>query len=173
MRKTSKYAQKLKRIGNTYNAAEYLNVIQRCRPYTNEPIPGSWLEGTQSAATKAMLRVRESYVAFKDGKATGEDFDVIAHALGVAWIRAIDIAGVDAFTNTMLPIITTANEAMERSRTRFKKFGKWGFDGPAIDAVDYGIEVYETIISSSSPAQMTQAADRRNDIVEQKLRLAA
>lgn len=35
MKKTTKYARK-RAAGHTYNSAEFLNVIDRCRPYTDE-----------------------------------------------------------------------------------------------------------------------------------------
>ena len=41
------------------------------------------------------------------------------------------------------------------------RIGRMAFDGPAIDQVAAGIEVYESILQSSSPAQMTMAADER------------
>ena len=169
MRKTSTYANKQRqRNDGTFNGAEWLNTIQRCRPYTEEPIIGSWVDGTQSAATKAQLLVRESFQSIKAGTADndGRDFDIICHALGVTWLRAIEIAGEDEFDNAMLPIIKTANTAMERCRSRFTTLGRWGFDGPALDEVDAGIELYETILQASSPAQMTAVSDQRNAILE-------
>lgn len=168
MRKSSPYAMKLKRQGNHYNGAEYLNAIQRCRPYTAETIHGSWIEGTQSAADKAMILVRSAYVAIKNGQSpAGEyrDFDLLAHALGVSTLRAIDIAGPDDFDNPMLRILRDATHAMERCRERRLRIGAWGFDGPALDQVDAGIEIYETILQASSPAQMEEVTVRRVEIL--------
>lgn len=167
MRKTSTYARKQRMLGNTYNGAEAFNVIQRCRAYTDEPVIGMKVEGNQTAATKAMLMGRESYEAIQKGTAASVDFDVLCHVLGVSWLRAIEIAGDDAFDNAMLPIIKTANNAMERVRARFNRIGRWGFDGPAIDEVLAGLELYETILQASSPAQMTACADKRNAILEE------
>ena len=168
MRKTSTYARKQRLTGATFNGAEWMNQIQRRRTYSDEPIPGSWVEGTQSAATKAMLLVRQAFESIKAGHAShdGRDFDILCHALGVAWLRAIEIAGADDFDNPMLPIIQAANTAMERARARFLKLGKWGFDGPALDEVDAGVELYETILQASSPAQMTTVSEQRNAILE-------
>jgi hypothetical protein len=168
MRKTTAYARKQRRQGATYNGAEAFNTIQRCRAYTDEPVIGMKVEGTQTAATKAMLLVREAFIAIKHGTATndGLDFDVIAHALGVAWLRAVEIAGYEATSNPMLCVIQDANEAMRRTRDRFERLTRWGFDGPAIDEVGAGIELYETILQSSSPAQMTAAADQRAAILK-------
>lgn len=167
-RKTSAYAMKLKRIGNYYNGAQYLNVIQRSRPYDAEPIIGSWIEGTHSAAQKAMILVRDAYVSIKNGAADPADsreFDLLAHALGVTYLRACDIAGQDEFDNPMLPIWRAGNEAMRRVSDRYNKIGRWGFDGPALDEVDAAIELYETILQASSPAQMEEATVRRLEIL--------
>lgn len=169
MRKTSAYARKMRRLGNTYNGAEGFNAIQRCRQYTEEPLPGmESVAGTQTAATKSMLLVREAYEAMKNTACIDptHDFDVLAHAIGVSWIRAVDIAGEDEFTNTMLPILRAANDALSRSRERFHRIGRMGFDGPAIDQVMAGIEVYEAIVQASSPAQMTAAVAERSAILK-------
>lgn len=167
MRKSSTYARKQRLRGYTYNGAEGFNTIQRCRAYTTEPIIGmECVEGTQSAATKAMLMGRAAYEAMRTGNAEAVDFDVLAHVLGVSWVRAIDIAGHDEFDNPMLTIIKTANEAMSRVKDRHQRVGRFGFDGRAIDEVLAGIEVYEAILQASSPAQMSSAADRRSRILE-------
>jgi hypothetical protein len=169
MRKTSAYARKQRRLGGIYNGAEGFNVIQRCRQYTDEPLPGMEIvAGTQSAADKSMLLVREAYLAMKNTTCIdpAHDFDVLAHAIGVAWIRAVQIAGEDEFTNTMLPILRAANEALSRSRERFLRIGRMGFDGPAIEQVMAGVELYETIVQASSPAQMTAATDERRATVK-------
>lgn len=161
MRKTTTYARKQRRLGGTYNGAEAFNAIQRCRSYSDEPVFGMQVEGTQSAATGAMLKVRQAYGAMLDGSGTEDDYDKLAHALGVSMLRAIEISGEDDFQNPMLPILKTATDGMRRANARYARLGRWGFDGPAIDEVLAGVELYETILQASSPAQMTAAADQR------------
>lgn len=171
MRKTSAYARKQRRLGGVYNGVEGFNVIQRCRQYTSEPLPGMQsVAGTQTAADKSMILVREAYLAMKGNACIdpAHDFDVLAHAIGVSWIRAVQIAGEDEFTNTMLPILKAANDALGRSKERFQRIGRMGFDGPAIDQVEAGIEVYEAIVSASSPAQMSAAAMERKAVLIRK-----
>lgn len=167
MRKTSTYARKQRMLGNTYNGAEAFNTIQRCRAYTDEPVIGMKVEGTQSAATRSMLQVRQAYDAMLVGSATEQDFDKLAHALGVSMLRAIEIAGDDDFDNPMLPILKTATEATRRAQDRYKRVRRWGFDGPAIDEVLAGVELFETILQASSPAQMTAAAEQREAILQE------
>ena len=166
MRKTTAYARKQRQLGGVYNGAEAFNAIQRCRSYTDEPIPGMKVEGTQSAATGAMLKVRQAYGAMLDGSGTEDDYDKLGHALGVSILRAIEIAGEDDFSNPMLPILKAATTAVRRSNDRYMRLKRWGFDGLAIDEVLAGVELYETILQASSPAQMTAAADQREAILE-------
>jgi hypothetical protein len=168
MRKQSAYARKIQRKPY-YNGAMFLNVIQRCRPYTDDPIVGTSIEGNQSAATKAMIMVRDAFQSIKAGtspKNECRDFDILAHAFGVTTLRSIDIAGQDPCLNPMLPICRAGNDALERCRVRRNRFEKWEFDKPAVAEVDAAIELYETILQSSSPAQMEEATVRRIEILE-------
>ena len=50
---------------------------------------------------------------------------------------------------------------MRKVMTRRKRFGKWEMLPAEIEAVDWALEIYETILLASSPAQMTLAADLR------------
>ena len=114
MKKTTRYARRMA-LQPAYNGAAHLNVIQRSRPYSTEPILGGCIEASQSAADKAMLMVRDAFVSIQHGHADpngSRSFDVLAHALGVAFLRAVDIAGEDEFDNPMLPIWRAGNEAL-------------------------------------------------------------
>jgi len=169
-RKTSAYARKMRRRpdGGIYNAAQWLNTIQDCRAYTETaPIPGSYLPGggiTASVVTTVALRVRAAFDALRRGEVAADDVlphDTLAHALGVAWLRALDIAGDDPVHNPMLPLLRTATEAVLRMGQRRRQVGRWGLDGPGLQAVADGLDVYEEILANSSPAQMAAAADTR------------
>ena len=96
-RKTTTYARKRERTGGTFNGAEFLNAISRCRPYTNEVLPGAVVqEPTQAAADKSIRKVRESFGRLSTGQThctDQDDFDRLAHALSVSCIRAGQIAG--------------------------------------------------------------------------------
>lgn len=172
MRKTSAYARKQRRLGATYNGAEWANTIQRCRPYgTNDIVDGVLAGATQGAADKAAILVRSAYNAIKDGQAASNDsleHDRIAHAIGVATIRAIQIAGEDESTNYALAILNKGTAAMRRVAARYHAIGRWGFDGPAIEEIGAAIEAYEVILQASSPAQMAIASDTRWEILKRQ-----
>lgn len=179
MRKTSTYARKARRSGGTFNAGAFINTIAACRAYTDEPIiPGMDLMSTQAAATKNAIMVREEFDALKSGKAEGtRAFDVLANAVDVATIRAIEIAGNIPSHNPMLPILLDAGHALTRMRHRFEATGRMGLDGPAIGELAAAMDVYDEILSNSSPRQMTMAEDVRFDVLagkkSDKVRLAA
>ena len=173
MRKTSAYARKQKRMGHfSYNGAEWANTIQRCRPYgTDDVVDGVISGATQGAADKAAILVRSAYETIKSGMADPKDsleYDRIAHAIGVATIRAIQVAGEDATTNYALEILNKGTAAMRRVAARYDAIGKWGFDGPAIEEVADAIDAYETFLQSSSPAQMTIASNTRWEILKRQ-----
>lgn len=173
-RKTSAYARKIRRQPHlgVVNGAEWLNAIQRSRPYeVDEPIPGTWLPGggeTRSAATLVALRVRAAFDRLRLGEVPPDDaepHDLLAHVLGVAWLRAIDIAGPDATHNPMLPIIQAGLDALRRAGERHTRLHAWGLDGPAITQLADALYVYDEILMHSSPAQMTAAHDKRTRLL--------
>ena len=168
MKKTTKYARK-RAAGHTYNSAEFLNAIDRCRTYTDEPIIGGMVkEGTATAANKAELRTQAAAKDLMEHTKPldpEQAFDVLSHALGVSIIRAIQIQPVEE-KNPALPILKAGTQAVERSIARYQKHGLWGMDAPGkLDLAD-AIDVYVQILRSSSPAQMTKAADERTKIIQ-------
>lgn len=175
-RKTSAYARKMRRepTKGTFNGAAWLNTLQRCRPYTAEPIPGAFNPDggqTLTAAEGAALRVRAAFDVIRNGQARKDDtepHDLLAHAVGVARLRAEEIAGPSPAQNPMLPILDDAAAALLRMAARWRRAGAWGLDGPGLVAVGDALQVYEEILMNSSPAQMAAAADRRARIVEQQ-----
>lgn len=169
MRKSSTYARK--RRTHT-NGMEWLDALTRCRPYTDEPIPGSWLAtGTQEAASNAMATVRESFIRLQDGltpPTDEDDFNRLAHALGVASIRAWQIAGEDPATNEMLLPLNSGNAALKRVRARFLTWNKWELLAADTAAIDWAVEIYEAVVQASSPAQMSDVCNKRADWLKTK-----
>ena len=173
MRKTSAYARKMRRQPERaqFSGAEWINTFQRCRGYTDEPIPGAWNPDggqTVTAANGAALRIRAAYDVIKTATVAPDDMephDLLAHAVGVAWLRAIDIAGHDTGKNPMLPILKLGADAIQRLGESRRRTGAWGFDGPAIQQVADALDVYEEILMKSSPLQMASASKKREQLL--------
>jgi hypothetical protein len=97
-RKMSAYARRMQRTqhAGTFNGAEWLNVIQRCRSFDEaEPIPGSWVPSTASTAAHMEQLARDALARLINGQVGAEEtdpFDHLAHAVGVAMVR--DLRGV-------------------------------------------------------------------------------
>jgi hypothetical protein len=129
-RKTTAYARKIRRTGPGFNGAAWLNTLERVRSYTSEPIfHGIEAADTMSAAVKSALVVREAFEDLRTGAAARDDgraWDIMAHAVDVATIRCIEIAGNDPDKNPMLPIMLAANAALKRIRERRDRTGSWG-----------------------------------------------
>lgn len=98
-----------------------------------------------------LLRIRAAYDRLKDGGADQEDFNRVAVAINLAKVRAMEIS------EPMANEIEIAQDAMMACKTRYQKHGRFGFDGPSIQAMDYAVEAYEVILSESSPKQMENA----------------
>lgn len=145
--------------------ASHLDVIMRCRPYSDEPIPGSWADcGTQAAAEKSIAKALAAFESIKARTTPPDDeanFELLSHALGISCIRAGQIAGSDQATNPMLPILIMGNAALRRLLNRRRAEGVWCFDGPALVDLPVALEQYAEIVRASSPAQMVNAYDLR------------
>lgn len=164
MRKTSTYSRKRQTVGMQWNGAAWLNTLQRCTGYSTESLPGSWLPGTQDAADNAVKRVQDAFSSMRSDQTppdNEEHFDLLAHALGVSCIRAGQIAGTVPQDNLMLPPLIAGNVALRAVFNRRRKWGKWELLAGDIEAIDYALEIYQTIVLASSPAQMSEAVDLR------------
>lgn len=167
-KKMTAYARK--RLGKphagTFNGAEFLNTLQRCRPYTEEPLPGSWLEGTQEAADNARNIVNRALGKLVSHKLKPDDtaeFDLLAHALGVALIRSVEIGGDDC---EPVALCKAGNDALRSIKKRHDEIGRWGTTRPEQIALGEAVMVYEAILQASSPAQMVDATEKRMKILE-------
>lgn len=176
MRKTSTYSRKRLHKPYQFNGAEWLNAIGRCRPYSDEPVIGSWMpQGTTQISHGVLAEARMAYQGIKDGFFTPDQtdpYDMLAHVTGVAKIRAIEIAGVDPEVNHLLPMLYLAEDALRRIRARWEKLQTWGMDGPGIAALADALDIYQEILTQSSPQQMADATDVRIAVLN-RMRAAA
>lgn len=173
MKKLSKYTAKRRHPGGgTFNAANWQNVIQRNRAYTDEPVPGATVEGTIGAAEAADNRMSFALMRLLEhrkpdtAEACEETFDLLAHALGVATIRCLQIQP-DTEKNEALPVLKAGTDALQRSIERYKASGAWGVDGPGRAPLADAIDLFSSILMQSSPAQMTKASDERERLLRE------
>jgi hypothetical protein len=176
MKKMSAYTRK--RLGKpdagTYNGAAFLNVIQNCRAYSNEPIIGSWIPGTQDAADNARNIVNRALGALVGHKLKPEEtaeFDILGHALGVALIRSLEIGGEDR--NPALEPLRAGNNALRSIRARREASGRWATTRPEQLALGEAVMIYETILQASSPEQMASATIKRQKVLDEMAKAAA
>ena len=170
MRKTSAYARKRKQTPVcTFNAAAFLNSIERCRPYSErddfmESFGGSH---AASAALRAELLVRDaasSLITHQRPENPEHAFDVLAHALGVSIIRALQIQPDEA-SNPALPPLQQGTLAVQRSIKRYRDTNAWGMDAKGKEDLAVAIEIYAEILQASSPVQMAKATEERQKIL--------
>jgi hypothetical protein len=169
MKKTSTYSRKRMHQATHWNGAEWLNVIGRCRQYSDEPVIGSWLPGTIQISHTVLAEARMAYQGIKDGlfKSDQTDpYDMLSHVTGVAKIRAMQIGGEDPEINYLLPILYLAEDALRRIRARWEKYQVWGMDGPGMVELADALDIYQEILISSSPQQMADATDARIAILK-------
>lgn len=164
MRKTTAYTRKRRLTGVAYNAVEYLNAIERSRPYTDGPLPIIGLPGTEDIAVRALVIVKTAFVALTTCATqprNEEHFDLLAHALGVSCIRAGQIGGPEVDSNPMLPPLVDGNNALRQVLNRRRTWGKWQVLPAEAETLRYAVDIYETILLASSPQQMATAVDLR------------
>lgn len=168
MKKTTKYSRKRK-AGHTFNGAEFLNAIDRCKTYSHEIAPGGLVtQGTATAADKAEMQVlaaSKDLIEHRKPVDPERAFDLLSHALGVSVIRAIQIEHCES-KNPALPILKAGTDALQRSIKRYQDSGAWGMDAKGKGELADAIEVYSQILRSSSPAQMEKATQERVKIIK-------
>lgn len=96
-----------------------------------------------------------------------ETHDYLCHIVGVSQIRVMDIGLANKATggievaNELLLTLNAAAQGLLRSRQRHAESGRWGLDGPAIEALSGAIEIYEEVLRASSAQQMEHAQGAR------------
>lgn len=151
MKKTSKYARK--RAHQVFVSTSVDDYMARRRAYDGN---------TLYDPTTHLLRVHTAFSGLLNRTAPSDDtrcHDDIAHAIGEAEVRYIEIAGRD--NNPALAILVKAGKALYRARQRWERTGQWGLDGPAIQELKDAIAAYEQVLLMSSPQQMHDAAMTR------------
>jgi len=103
-------------------------------------------------ATETMAKLYSAFADMKAGGSDGETFDRLASAVNVGMIRAEEIDPV-----CVQPMLA-ARDALIHADEIMGRHRRYGFDGPGLQAMAAGLEVYEEILRNSTPNQMAEAA---------------
>lgn len=105
-----------------------------------------------------------------------ETHDYLCHVVGVSQIRVMDVGlankanGGIATANELLLTLNAAAQGLLRSRQRHAESGRWGLDGPALEALSGAIEIYEEVLRASSAQQMEYAQGARLRALQAQLK---
>ena len=116
-----------------------INLLNRARPYE---------EGEMAHEHLITLAAFER---LRTGMGDEADFDRVSMLLNVGMIRA------ESISHDIVLIMKDGQHAMNRMKARYLKVAAMAFDGPGIEAVDYALETYQSIMDMSSPLQMIKA----------------
>ena len=111
--------------------------------------------------------IRDSFAAIKAGAATPVDLENmdIAMTTTLGYARSIDAL--------VVLTATVARDAIGRCWERYQHTGRWGWDGPALQAMEDGIDLHEQMLRQSTPADMMAAARLETSVVPWKAIAAA
>lgn len=116
-----------------------INLLNRARPYK---------EGEMA---HEHLKMQAAFERLRTGAGDEDDFDRVSMLLNVGMIRA------ESISQDIVLIMKDGQHALNRMKARYLKVGSLAFDGPGIEAVDYALETYQSIMDMSSPLQMIKA----------------
>jgi hypothetical protein len=100
-----------------------------------------------------------AFERIKNGTADQEDVDHVSMVLNIVHQRALDI------DETLADMIELAMDAMERCIDRYKRIGRYGFDGPGLTQMYDALHIAQEIIDNSSKLQMRSATRMVVDLI--------
>lgn len=171
MKKTTAFARRRARHGLPTDPSLLLNTHYSKWAMTmaaHKPMDSAEHEGT---VRHIMLKAHSHLDLMMRGQVPGRDtesHDYLTHCVGVAQIRAVDIGGDGA--NDVIQDLNEAAMALRRARDRWERIGKWGLDGPGLQALPVAVHHYEAILRASSPQQMEHAQTVRLDQLKGKMK---
>lgn len=121
------------------NHDAFQRVISRLEPFT------------PAEQHQLSLPIRTAYERLRTGAGSAQDFHDLAGAINVTMVRCEAINPLAEVT------AIDARDAMMRCWQRHLDTGKWGFDGPALQALPPAIDLHEQLLALSTPLQMAQA----------------
>ncbi|TXH90320.1 MAG: hypothetical protein E6Q78_05090 [Rhodoferax sp.] len=97
------------------------------------------------------IECRVSFERLRDGGATEQDFDLVAHVLNSALVRAEQI------DELLVETIKRGQDAMVRMKDRYLRGLRFGFDAPGLRDVPAALDAWEAMADASSPLQLQHA----------------
>lgn len=100
---------------------------------------------------KEHIECRVSFERLRDGGASEQDFDLVAHILNAALIRAEQI------DELLVETIKLGQDAMVRMKARYLRGLRFGFDAAGLRDVPAALDAWEAMADASSPLQLQHA----------------
>lgn len=97
------------------------------------------------------IECRVSFERLRDGGATEQDFDLVAHILNTALVRAEQI------DELLVQTIKLGQDAMVRMKDRYLRGLRFGFDAAGLRDVPAALDAWEAMADASSPLQLQHA----------------
>jgi len=94
------------------------------------------------------IECRVSFERLRDGGADENDFDLVAHVLNSALVRAEQI------DELLVETIKLGQDAMVRMKDRYLRGLRFGFDAAGLRDVPAALDAWEAMADASSPLQL-------------------
>lgn len=135
---------------------KHRKAAQHKRRWHKDPTAGLRLLGMAKPhePNALLLEHHECKVSFnrlRDGGATEDDFDLVAHILNTALVRAEEI------DELLVETVKRGQDAMVRMKARYLRGLRFGFDAAGLRDVPDALEAWEEIADKSSPLQLKYA----------------
>lgn len=169
-KKTTPYGRKLARLraaahnGNALVLTDHgasLRALSRCRSFDQAPAL-DFMDNYSGHATDAIVMINDALADLLAHRVAPEDsrpFDLLAHAVDVGHIRALQID--HSQTNPAHATFLAAKAVLQSLRTHHAAYNRWALTGPDRDTIAQAVDHYEAILTASSPQQMAVAVDIR------------
>lgn len=97
------------------------------------------------------IECRVSFERLRDGGATEQDFDLVAHILNAALVRAEQI------DELLVETIQRGQAAMVRMQGRYRRGLRFGLDAAGLRDIPAALDAWEAMADASSPLQLQHA----------------
>ena len=104
-----------------------------------------------AVADDVMTKLHSAFSDLKAGSTDDDLFDRLATSINVGIVRAEQIDEL-----CVMPMLAMRDALIRCDEIR-GKHGRYGFDGPGLQAMATGLEVYEEMVRNSTPQQMREA----------------